>query len=284
MNIPASALRVWPSRAAWKLYSKISYSKKAKIAGCRPTSDRGRPLGGAVAAAQGRVRPAVVRGGGFRYHGGMFTPTQRYTAVIADIDRANADDERTVAVEGRSRPYEVVYSERMTERLAAMYPEASELLRIAARGQHVRRFDIPRSRFAKGRDGYNEWRRTCREHHAKLLGEIMGRHGYDGQDIEHVAKLVKKEQLKKDKESQALENVVDVVFLEHYFDEFYGKYSHYDDTKIVDIVGKTLRKMSPKGHQAALALDLPERTRRLVLAAVEREAGALARLAEVAID
>jgi hypothetical protein len=172
----------------------------------------------------------------------------------------------------------------MSRRLEAMYPQASELLRIAARGQHVRRFDIPRSRFPEGRDGYNEWRRTCREHHAKLLHDIMSRHGYDSRDIEHVAKLVKKEQLKKDKESQALENVVDVVFLDHYFDEFYGKYSHYDDAKIIDIIGKTLRKMSPKGHQAALALDLPERTRKLVLAAVEREATALAALAKIAVD
>lgn len=214
----------------------------------------------------------------------MLDLTQRFPAVIADIDRANAEDPRTIVVEGRTRPYEVVYSERMTERLAAMYPEASELLRIAARGQHIRRFDIPRARFAEGRDGYNEWRRTCREHHAKLLHDIMSRHGYDTSDFAHVAKLVKKEQLKKDKESQALENVVDVVFLEHYFDEFYGKYSHYDDAKLIDIIGKTLRKMSPKGHEAALALDLPESTHKLVLAAVEREATALAALAKVAID
>ncbi len=214
----------------------------------------------------------------------MFEPTQRYRAVIADIDQANADDPRTITVAGTTRPYEVVYSERMSERLAVMYPAASELLRIAAHGQHIRRFDIPRAQFAQGRDGYNEWRRTCRDHHAKLLHDIMSRHGFDQQDIEHVAKLVKKEQLKKDKESQALENVVDVVFLDHYFDEFLGKYSQYDDGKIIDIIGKTLRKMSPKGHQAALELDLPERTRKLVLAAVEREAAALARLAEVAID
>ncbi len=214
----------------------------------------------------------------------MFAPLQRYTAVIAAIDAANSDDPRTIVAAAVTRPYEVVYSERMTRRLDAMYPEASELLRIAARGQHIRRFDIPRSRFPQGRDGYNEWRRTCREHHAKLLHEIMSRNGYDNQDIAHVAKLVRKEQLKKDKESQALENVVDVVFLEHYFDEFHGKYAHYDDAKIIDIIGKTLRKMSPRGHQAALALDLPERTRKLVLAALEREAAALARLAKVAID
>ena len=214
----------------------------------------------------------------------MFGHTPRYTAVIADIDAANADDPRTIVVGSVTRPYEVAYSERMTHRLEAMYSEASELLRIAAHGQHIRRFDIARAQFAEGRDGYNEWRRTCRGHHAKLLGDIMSRNGYDSEAIEHVSKLVKKEQLKKDKESQALENVVDIVFLEHYFDEFCGKYAHYDDAKIIEIIGKTLRKMSPKGHQAALALALPERTRILVLAAVERDAKVLARLAEVAID
>ncbi len=214
----------------------------------------------------------------------MFEPKQRYLAVIAVIDAANADDPRMIFAGGATRPYEIVYSERMSRRLDAMYPEASELLRIAARGQHIRRFDIQRSAFPQGREGYNEWRRTCREHHAKLLRDIMSRNGYDNDDIAHVAKLVTKGQLKKDKESQALENVVDVVFLEHYFDEFHGKYLQYDDAKIIDIIAKTLRKMSPKGHQAALALDLPESTRKFVLAAVEREAVALAKLAKTAVD
>jgi hypothetical protein len=213
----------------------------------------------------------------------MIDPPPRCNAVIADIDSANSDDPRTVTVAGTSRPYEVVYAERMTERLAAMYPEGSDLLHIAARGQHIRRFDIPRAQFPQGRDGYNQWRRMCREHHARLLHDIMSRRGYGEASIAHVAKLVKKEQLKKDRESQALENVVDVVFLEYYFDEFYGKHQ-YNDAKLIDIIGKTLRKMSPKGHQAALALDLPERTRKLVLAAAEREASALAALAKVAID
>ena len=209
---------------------------------------------------------------------------ERLTAVLAAIDRANADDPRTTTVGGAARPYEVVYSERMSARLAAMYPDASELLRIAARAQHIRRWDIPRSRYPEGRDGYNDWRKACREYHGGIVTGIMTAHGYGADEIAHVVKLIKKQQLKKDRESQALENVVDVVFVEHYFDEFLGKYASYDDDKIVDIVGKTLRKMSPKGHQAALALDLPERTRRLVMAAVAREADTLAKLAKVALD
>ncbi len=214
----------------------------------------------------------------------MTNDTSRFDAVIRAIDAANADDPRQTVVEGTPRPYEIVYSERMSSRLSAMYPDASEVLRIAARAQHIRRWDIPRNTYPEGRNGYNDWRKACREHHGKVISRIMAEHGYGPQEIDHAVMLIKKEQLKKDRESQALENVVDVVFVEHYFDDFIAKYAKYDDDKIVDIVGKTLRKMSPKGHQAALALDLPERKRKLIMAAVEREKGTLAKLATVALD
>jgi hypothetical protein len=214
----------------------------------------------------------------------MSETSPRLAAVTKAIDAANADDPRKTVVDGAARPYEVVYSERMSARLAAMYPDASELLRIAARAQHVRRFDIPRNRYAEGRDGYNQWRKACRDHHGEIVTRLMREAGYGEDEISHVVAIVKKEQLKKNRDSQALENVVDVVFLEHYLDEFLAKYAAYDDDKIVDILGKTLRKMSPKGHAAALALPMPERTRRLVEAAVAREADTLAKLAKVAVD
>ncbi len=214
----------------------------------------------------------------------MFQPTQRFDAVIAEIDTANAADPRTVAIGGGTRPFELAYAERMSARLLQIYPDASELLRIAARAQHIRRWDIPRASFPEGRHGYNDWRKACREHHAELVRAIMSRHGYGEEQIGRVAMLIRKEQLKKDKESQALENVVAVVFLEHYFEEFDSKHSDYDDAKVVDIIAKTLKKMSPRGHAAALALALPERTRKLVEAAVEREAETLAALAKVAVD
>lgn len=214
----------------------------------------------------------------------MFEPTQRFDAVVAEIDVTNSSDPRTIGVGGATRRYEIVYAERMSERLASIYPEASELLRIATRAQHIRRWDIPRSGYPEGRRGYNDWRRACREHHARLVTGIMTRHGYREDEIDHVVVLIKKDQLKKDKESQALENVVAVVFLEHYFDEFQAKHSHYSDDKLVDIIGKTLRKMSPKGHSAALALALPMHTRKLVEAALAREAATLEKLGGVAID
>lgn len=186
----------------------------------------------------------------------MSSDSQPFDAVIRAIDAANADDPRVTVVAGAARPYEVVYAERMTERLAAMYPEASENLRVAARAQHIRRWDIPRSSYPEGRNGYNDWRKACREHHGKTISAIMATHGYDQDAIDRVVMLIKKEQLKKDRESQALENVVDVVFVEHYID---GGVDLFHTGQVVqrqqDVVGRTERRerMSAAGHPHHLA-------------------------------
>ncbi len=215
----------------------------------------------------------------------MSAPANKLDDLFAAIDAANSDDPRRVICEdGEERPFEVLYSQRMSARLNALYPGASELLKIAARAQHLRRWDIPRENFPVGRHGYNDWRKECRQHHARLIAALMREHGYGADQIAHVGLLLRKEQLKKDPESQALENVAAIVFLEHYFDDFHAKYADYDDDKIIDIIGKTLCKMSPKGHAAALALPLPSRTRALVSAAIDRQSKALERLAQVAID
>jgi hypothetical protein len=187
-------------------------------------------------------------------------------ATIAAIDAANAADPR----QDNGAPFETIYARRMSACLNKLYPEASELLKIAARAQHLRRWEIARSDYADGLRGYNDWRRDCREHHARLVGEIMLTQGYDEEAIKVVGGLIRKEQLKKDPQSQALENVAAVVFLEYYFDDFLKKHDGYAEDKIVDILAKTLRKMSPHGHAAAMALPMTERARSLVAAAVAR--------------
>lgn len=209
-----------------------------------------------------------------------FTPTDRFNAVITAIDAVNAEDPRKITVDGVERPFETVYAERMTETLERMYPDASELLRIAARAQHIRRWQIPRDTHPTGREGYNKWRMSMRQLHADLVGGIMAEQGYSTDDIALVGSFLRKEALKRVADSQALENVVDVVFLNYYWDDFVAKYPDYDDDKLIDIVGKTLRKMSSHGHAAALALDLPPETVRIVMAAVEREKDTLAKMAE----
>jgi hypothetical protein len=208
-----------------------------------------------------------------------FTPTGQFNAVITAIDAVNAQDPRKITVDGIEHPYETVYADRMTETLERMYPDASELLRIAARAQHIRRWQIPRDTYPRNREGYQKWRLEMRQLHADLVGGIMRENGYSDEDIALVGSYLRKERLKREADSQALENVVDVVFLAYYWDEFVAKFPHYDDDKLIDIVGKTLRKMSSHGHQAALALDMPPQTAKIVMAAVEREKDTLAAMA-----
>jgi Domain of unknown function (DUF4202) len=185
--------------------------------------------------------------------------------VLAAIDAANAADPNRVAVEGEERPAERVYGERMSETLALLHPDASEHLQIAARGQHIERWTKPRRSYPEGRVGYLKWRKALMDYHAGRLGEIMRQAGYEESDVARVGALVRKERIKYDAEAQALEDVICVVFLKHYFAEFAAK---HEDAKIIDIVRKTWSKMSPKGHAAALALKLPGGAGRLVEAAL----------------
>ena len=210
-----------------------------------------------------------------------FTSSKKYLAVIEKIDAANARDPRRVELDGQDLAFETVYTQHMMEVLKRLYPDAGELLHIAARAQHIERWTIPRDTYPEGREGYNKWRFELRALHAKIVGAFMADEGYEEGDIELVGQYLQKQRLKKEADSQALENVVDVVFLEFYWDDFATKYSHYDDDKMIDIVGKTLRKMSSHGHKAALALDLPAEQARLVMAAVEREKDRLAEMAAV---
>lgn len=197
-------------------------------------------------------------------------PSARFLAVIAEIDARNADDPRQEAACGTMRPREVVYAERMSEYLERMFPSASEELRIAARAQHICRWQIARDRFALGRKGYNAWRSACRDHHAALITEIMRGHGYRDPEIAHVVRLIRKQDLKRDPESQALENVVAVVFVEHHLAAFVEAHGDYSEEKLLGILRKTFRKMDASGHAAVAELNLPSSTGRLVAAAMGR--------------
>ena len=199
----------------------------------------------------------------------MTDSSSRYLAVVAEIDASNANDPRLDVVAAVSRPREVIYAERMTECLSRLYPNASEELRIAARAQHICRWQVPRANYPLGRDGYNAWRAACRDHHATLATAIMRRHAYAETQITQVVRIIKKEDLKRDRESQALENVVTVVFAEHYLADFIASRQDDDEEKLVTILRKTLRKMDAVGHAAVLELDLPADAKRIVDNAVK---------------
>ena len=191
----------------------------------------------------------------------------RLADVIAAIDAANARDPNKIAVDGRRDPAELVYGRRMSETLVRIAPAASEHLRIAARGQHIERWTSPRTSYPQGRVGYLKWRKDLQNFHARRLGEIMMAAGYDADDIDRVGALVRKERLKSDAEAQMLEDVVCIVFLEHYLGDFMGK---TDRDKLAGILAKTWNKMSPTGHEQALKLALPAPVPALLEQGLER--------------
>jgi len=187
--------------------------------------------------------------------------TERLQDAIARIDAANAEDPNREFVDGAARPKEVVYAERMTGWLERLAPNASEALRIAARAQHIERWTMPRAEFPDGREGYLRWRTTLAKFHAERTAAIIAEVGYDKSVIDRVKGLLRKHRLKTDPEVQMLEDVACLVFLESYFADFSKQ---HDEAKVIGILQKTWAKMSPKGHDAALALDMPAEARALV--------------------
>lgn len=168
------------------------------------------------------------------------------------FDEANAEDPNAEVVEGRSIPKELIYGRRMSERLDAFAPEAPEVVKLAARAQHIRRWEVPRDSYPEGRAGYLKWRTDLYKRHGDIAGDIMRDVGYDDDTIGRVQTLLRKRGLKTDPEVQLLEDVICLVFLEHYFHDFAKK---HDEDKLIPIVQKTWNKMTESGHAAALALD-----------------------------
>ena len=189
----------------------------------------------------------------------------RYEDAFERFDRANAEDPDRLIVDGVYQPKALAYAIRMTDRLERFAPEASEPIRLAARCQHIRRWTIPRTRFAAGRTGYRLWRKTLGEFHADTAAEILRAVGYDEATVKRVGTLLRKDNLKHDPDVQTLEDIACLVFLEHYLADFA---SDRDKTTLVEILGKTWRKMSNTGRAAALALDLPPELKTLVTQAV----------------
>lgn len=181
--------------------------------------------------------------------------SEKFIKAIQLFDKANAEDPNVEIFEGKEFPKELIYAERMTNQLNKFAPNANEVLQLTVRCQHICRWEIPRDSYDMNRVGYLNWRKDLKDFHAKKASEILREVGYDDEVINEVEFLLLKKQLKKNADTQTLEDVVCLVFLEFYFLRFSKKYS---EEKLIDIVQKTWKKMSDKGHEAALKLALPE--------------------------
>ncbi|HXU94568.1 MAG TPA: DUF4202 domain-containing protein [Gallionella sp.] len=193
-----------------------------------------------------------------------------YQATIAAFDKANSEDPNKEIFDGKEYPKELLYAQRMTEMQERFAPDASEAVKLACRAQHIQRWKIPRSDYAMDKPGYMLWRTTLYKFHAETAGKLMKEVGYGDEMIARVKTIVGKKELKTNPETQMMEDVVDLVFIEHYMLAFAGQHPDYDEEKWIQIIRKTWNKMSPRAHEFALAgkIRLPEPLVPLILKAI----------------
>ena len=190
----------------------------------------------------------------------------KLATVLKLIDAANADDPHQDFWEGVAYPKELLYGRRMSDWLVRLRPEAGELLHIAARGQHIRRWEIPRETYPATREGYLRWRTFLYGFHGEKLGELMAQAGYEMAASERVKAILSKRGMKTDPEVQLIEDVACLVFLEFYFPAFAAS---QDEAKLIAIVRKTWNKMSEEARQRALSLAFPESIMAVLTRALE---------------
>lgn len=202
----------------------------------------------------------------------MTTDPARFERAIALFDAANSEDPRAdTGPDGKRYPRELLYSHRMSEMLARYAPDAPEAVKLAVRAQHIQRWKTPRDSYPMDRNGYLQWRTGLYQFHADTAARLMREAGYDDEElIERVQKAVGKRGMKVHAETQLLEDVADLVFLEHYLVDFAGQKPDYSEEKWLEILRKTWRKMSDDAHAFALSgkLALPEALLPLIRKAV----------------
>ena len=199
-------------------------------------------------------------------------PSEQCACIIERIDQLNSEDPHQELAGGAPVPYELLYSQRVSEWVRRLMPEASEALLIAARGQHIQRWTIPREQYARNRQGYLRWRETLKAFHGKTVGKLMWEAGYSDEAIQRVRMIMSKRQLPSDPDTQTLEDALCLVFLETQFADLRKK---TPDEKMAEVLRKTWKKMSAQAREAALRLPLGESERQLLAETLGEDRGSV---------
>ncbi len=103
--------------------------------------------------------------------------SSRLQSVLSAIDAINSQDPRSIEWQGQQVPYELAYSQWLSEWVAKLAPaEPSEELLIVARGQHVGRWKSPRSDYPEVRDSCSLDVHNCLAHlHSSSSGMSSSR-------------------------------------------------------------------------------------------------------------
>jgi len=196
----------------------------------------------------------------------MIANPERFTKAIALFDAANEQDPNR----DDGQPKELLYAQRMTEMIGRFAPNASEVAQLAVRAQHIRRWTVPRTTYPLGKPGYFAWRTGLYRFHADTAGELMRQAGYDEAIIGQVMAAVSKQDIKTNPDTQMLEDVSCLVFIECYMLGFAGQHAEYTEEKWVGVIRKTWKKMSGAAHAFATTggIKLPEALLPLILKAI----------------
>lgn len=185
--------------------------------------------------------------------------------AIAAIDAANGQDPNTLDRDGEAVPKELLHGALATRWVCELDPDPGEALLLAARAHHLRRWQLPRSDYPEGRAGYHRWRKELQERHAREAGVILEAAGYDAAMALRVGEIIRKRGLGRDPEVQTLEDALCLVFLETQLADFAAR--HPED-QVVDILVKSLKKMSDHGRTVAGRIALGDTEGVLVARAV----------------
>ena len=193
-----------------------------------------------------------------------------FARTLRLIDEANSADPNRVEADGREWPKELLYSERMSEMLGRFTPDADEAMQLAIRAQHIERWKSPRNAYPMDRIGYLKWRKNLYKIQGNTAARLAREAGYADDVAGRIRDTVAKKNLKSSADTQLLEDVTDLVFLEHYMLEFVAKHADYTEEKWIDIIQKTWNKMSPRAQEFALSgqVKLPESLLPLIKKAV----------------
>ncbi len=186
--------------------------------------------------------------------------TQQLDTAIKLIDAANNEDPNQENADGKDWPKELLYSHRMSDMLQRYIPDADDVIKLACRAQHIQRWKTPRSDYSMDRKGYHQWRTGLYQFHAETAAALLEKAGYENDVIEKVKQAVGKKSAKTNTDTQRLEDVAALVFIEHYMQAFADKHPEYDEEKWLLIIRRTWNKMSEQAQQFALSgsITLPE--------------------------
>jgi len=185
----------------------------------------------------------------------------RFRETVRRFDELNAADPNQEIIDGSPHPRELLSAQRLSDWVMTLAPGASEELRLAARSQHLCRWEIPRASYEMTRAGYHQWRTHLKKFHAEKSAGVLRAVGYPEEIVTRVQDLNLKKNFPTDADSRVLEDALCLVFLQYQFAELAGK---TDAEKVINALRKSWQKMTPVAHDHALKLYYGARDRELL--------------------